>query len=213
MANRKEIRSEETKKAILSAAGTLFAAKGYEAVTMREIAKQANCSHTTIYIYFQDKESLLHELSMPPLRQLQQQMIDITNHPVLTPYQKLSKVSQEIIRFCLTHRSMYSIFFAAKAARVDEEDPELEINQLRNSLFRLLGESLQHCLKITGNDERMLAYSRIYFYTLQGIIGTYAISEEPLKELFERVGPTFELAVQVLVAGFETLINERMNEQ
>ncbi|MGZ4164968.1 MAG: TetR/AcrR family transcriptional regulator, partial [Tumebacillaceae bacterium] len=52
MPSKKELKSEETKRAIVSAAGQLFADRGYEAVTMREIAKAAGCSHTTIYIYY-----------------------------------------------------------------------------------------------------------------------------------------------------------------
>ncbi len=65
---KKELRSEETKRMILKAAGKLFSEKGYDAVTMREIAKEAGCSHTTIYLYFKDKETLLHQLSMPTLQ-------------------------------------------------------------------------------------------------------------------------------------------------
>jgi len=74
MSTKQEQRSEETKTSILSAAGTLFASRGYDAVTMREIAKAAGCSHTTIYIYFKDKEALLLQLSMPPLKTLMLQM-------------------------------------------------------------------------------------------------------------------------------------------
>ena len=68
MGSKKELRSEETKRMILKAAGKLFSEKGYDAVTMREIAKEAGCSHTTIYLYFNDKETLLHQLSMPTLK-------------------------------------------------------------------------------------------------------------------------------------------------
>jgi hypothetical protein len=71
MSRKQVLRAEETKKAILSEAGKLFAEQGFHAVTMREIAKKAGCSHTTIYIYFTDKETLLYQLSMPPLKELQ----------------------------------------------------------------------------------------------------------------------------------------------
>lgn len=65
MSSKQEQRSEETKRSILAAAGLLFASRGYDSVTMREIAKEAGCSHTTIYIYFKDKEALLQQLSLP----------------------------------------------------------------------------------------------------------------------------------------------------
>jgi AcrR family transcriptional regulator len=63
-------RSEETKNSIITAAQKLFAEQGYDTVTMREIAKEAGCSHTTIYIYFKDKVALLNQLAMPSLLEL-----------------------------------------------------------------------------------------------------------------------------------------------
>ena len=43
----------------------------------------------------------------------------------------------EYIHFCLKNRNMYDIFFNAKSSRVDEEEPELEINKLRLEIFEL----------------------------------------------------------------------------
>ncbi len=51
--------TEEMKAAVRAAAASLFTEKGYHSVTMREIAKEAGCSHTAIYLYFKDKEDLL----------------------------------------------------------------------------------------------------------------------------------------------------------
>ena len=49
---------------ILNAARDLFAAQGYEAVTMREIARKIEYSPTAIYTHFQDKEALINELAL-----------------------------------------------------------------------------------------------------------------------------------------------------
>ena len=70
-------RSERTKQDIVNAARKLFSKRGFEVVTMREIAQEAGCSHTTIYIYFENKLALLHYLSMRPLQGLKQQMEEI----------------------------------------------------------------------------------------------------------------------------------------
>jgi AcrR family transcriptional regulator len=198
---KKEHRSEETKRAIVAAAGQLFADRGYDAVTMREIAKAAGCSHTSIYIYFKDKEALLHQLSMEPLQSLQQQMEAALQKKEASPDDRLKSVTRTFIEFCLANRNMYTIFFMTKASRVDEQQPELEVQQLRNRLFGLLRQAVQHCLPAGCSDDLLLAYTRIYFFTLHGIIGTYTSSEEPLDQLLERLAPTFDLAVDVLLAG------------
>ncbi|MFJ7972816.1 TetR/AcrR family transcriptional regulator [Psychrobacillus sp. NPDC096389] len=195
-------RSEETKKQILQSAGLLFAKKGYDAVTIREIAKDAGCSHTTIYLYFKDKEALLHELSMPSLLDLQQQLQQISTMNMLTAEEKLKKISIEYIHFCLQNRNMYDIFFNAKSSRVDEKEPELAINKLRLEIFALMKVVIQQCLSIL-NDEQLLTFSRIYYYHLNGILSTYSYQHEPLDVLMERLTPTFDLAIEILLLGFK----------
>jgi AcrR family transcriptional regulator len=51
----KDLRRENA----VSAASKLFSSKGYERVTMDEVANEAELSKTTLYSYFKDKESLL----------------------------------------------------------------------------------------------------------------------------------------------------------
>ncbi|GAA5012359.1 TetR/AcrR family transcriptional regulator [Actinopolymorpha pittospori] len=48
-----------TRQAILDAAGRLFAARGYDAVTVAEIADAANVSVKTLFVYFRSKEDLV----------------------------------------------------------------------------------------------------------------------------------------------------------
>ncbi|MBP1904539.1 AcrR family transcriptional regulator [Paenibacillus turicensis] len=204
MASKQEIRSAETKKNILQAAGRLFSTKGYDAVTMREIAKEAGCSHTTIYIYFKDKEVLLHQLSMPPLLSLMARMDQLlATEPY--PEAQLKTMSLLMIEFCLTHRNMYSLFFNVKSIRVDHPSPEMELNQLRNNLFSKLRNVIAAYLNNDPLSERSLMYSRIYFFTLNGIISTYASSEETVDQLMERLRPTFEHTFEVLLKGIDAL--------
>lgn len=200
MASKQETRSAETKKNILEAAGSLFASRGYDAVTMREIAKAAGCSHTTIYIYFKDKEVLLHQLSMPPLLSLMEridQLIAMEPHPEA----QLKALSLSMLEFCLSNRNMYSVFFNVKSVRVDDPSPEMELNQLRNRMFAKLTEVIAAYLGHNPLPERSLMYARIYFFTLNGIISTYASSEEPVEQLMERLRPTFEHTFEVVLKG------------
>ncbi|MCZ8514496.1 TetR/AcrR family transcriptional regulator [Paenibacillus filicis] len=206
MPGKQELRSEETRKAILQAAGDLFATRGFDAVTMREIAKAAGCSHTTIYIYYKDKEALLHQLSMPPLRELQERF-ERTLGAAGHPDGQLQEVSLSFIRFCLANRNMHHLFFMTGSERVDAASPRSELNALRNALFGLLQHAVGRSLGLAAEDPRLLAFSRIYFYMLHGIVGTYASSEEPPQTLLERLTPTFEEAVDVMLCGFKERLN------
>ncbi|UHA72216.1 TetR/AcrR family transcriptional regulator [Paenibacillus sp. 481] len=221
MAGKKELRAEETKRAILAAAGQLFAEQGFDVVTMRQIAKAAGCSHTAIYIYFKDKEALLHHLAKQPLQTLYEQMEAELGNKSLSPEQLLKSVCRVFISFCLTNRKLYHLFFMVKSSRVDEEQPALEVQQLRNGLFALLQRAVhiyvasahtahtaQAAQAAQSNlpKDTVLAYSRIVFFTLHGVIGTYVDSEEPFDMLMERLHATIDLALEVMLAGITSTI-------
>jgi AcrR family transcriptional regulator len=205
MASRQKLRSEETKQAILTAAQQLFAERGFDSVTMREIAKAADCSHTAIYIYFKDKEALLHQLATGPLQALRQQLEAIVKDESASPEDRLREISRTFLAFGFQHRNLYAVAFMAKGSRVDEDAPALAVQQLRNDLFALLGQAVQASVNPGLDKERTVAYARIHFFILHGILSTYPGTEEPLDALMARVGLTFELAVEVLLAGFKEI--------
>lgn len=192
-------RAEQTRQAILAAAAQLFSEKGYAAVTMRQIAKQAGCSHTTIYIYFKDKESLLQELATEPLEHLGQQLTAIVEDETKTPDERLHQFTETFIAFGLANGNLYNAFFMAEAEQVDVSEPERELNRLRNQLFGLLRRAIQAC--VAASEEQNLAFARIYFYMVHGIISTYAEAADPAAVL-ARLNDTFALGPKLLLTGF-----------
>jgi len=211
MKKQHQARSERTKRNIIAAAGELFAERGFDAVTMREIAKRAGCSHTAIYLYFTDKEALLHHISMPPLLELKDQFTRILREDK-SPQDQVDDICLTWIRFCLTNRNMYEVFFSAHAVRVDEREPRLELNRLRNELFGMLTEALRGCLPPGTSDERLLACSRIAFYMAHGIVATYRYSPESVDELTDRLMPTFRDAFRALLIGFCAMTKEGVDQ-
>jgi AcrR family transcriptional regulator len=58
----RQARSTARREAILAAALDEFAASGFEAARLDDVAKRAGVAKGTIYLYFRDKESLFQEL-------------------------------------------------------------------------------------------------------------------------------------------------------
>lgn len=59
--NRREASKKETRQLILKAARLLFAQKGMEECTIRDIAKKAGVSPASVVVHFQSKTALLEE--------------------------------------------------------------------------------------------------------------------------------------------------------
>ncbi|MGE7270872.1 TetR/AcrR family transcriptional regulator [Brevibacillus panacihumi] len=197
-------KAEETRRNILSAAEELFMTRGYDAVTMREIAKKAGCSHTAIYIYFREKEALLLELSLPILNALTKQLDDIMKQIGL-PHEKLTALSLALIRFGLTHRNMYPFIFTVKSSPVDEATkPLLDIKHVRQEIFAKFKQAIHDSLPFVENDERLLTNVHILFYTLHGIIVTHSSPAESTLERIDQLAPSFREACEVLISGFRS---------
>ncbi|ULL18821.1 TetR/AcrR family transcriptional regulator [Paenibacillus sp. H1-7] len=200
--SRQELRSEETRNRIREAAGNLFTSKGYDSVTMREIAKEAGCSHTTIYLYYKDKEAMLEQLALPPLLSLEEAMRAVTERTELPPMEALKEISRQFLLFCLSHKSMVTVIISVKSVRVDEADPESEVNKHRNQVFRYLADALNRVIEADAEEEKT-NYTRIFFYMLHGMVTTYIGNEEEIEPLYARLVPILDQGIEIVVFGIE----------
>ena len=89
----------------------MFADRGYEAVTLREIAKEIGYTHAVIYQHFPDKWHILVELSRETIG-LMVQNFDETAAKHLAAKERLFATSRGIIQFCIAHPQQFrNVFF------------------------------------------------------------------------------------------------------
>lgn len=72
MARRIKEEADIHRRRIAMAAGQLFEAKGIEAATMNEIAKESGYSKATLYVYFQNKEEIVGYLVLHSMIKLKE---------------------------------------------------------------------------------------------------------------------------------------------
>ncbi|MBB3108468.1 AcrR family transcriptional regulator [Paenibacillus phyllosphaerae] len=210
-ADRRKRMTEEMKKSVRQAAERLFITRGYEAVTMREIAKEAGCSHTAIYLYFKNKEDLLQQIAIPSLLELEHSMLRKLEEGSGDRAAALVELLKAHVVFCLTHGSLHTVLFNAGSVRVDEDAPELEINQIRKRLFDHIGKALHLALsahqQLPETGEEAVNRARILFYYVQGYVATYTNHREPVDQLLSRTLPYFELGIRTMVSGMQTALH------
>ena len=86
-----------TRQRILDTALSLFATKGYEKTTMREIAAEAGCSLGLTYRYFNSKEELVLELYRNLVRQLEGQANELAQGPIADRFQRIILTQFELM--------------------------------------------------------------------------------------------------------------------
>ena len=109
--SRRVERKEKQRGEILAAASKMFADRGYEAVTLREIAKEIGYTHAVIYQHFPDKWHILAELSRETIGLLNQNFDTIAGEHS-EPKERLFATSRGLIQFCTAHPQQFrNVFF------------------------------------------------------------------------------------------------------
>lgn len=109
-----------TRDRILDAARELFAERGVEAVTMREIARRIDYTATAIYHHFADKNALLHELCAVDFKALAHEMVKIGH--IEDPIERLRRVGLAYVDFALTHPSHYRFMFLTPKPEIPQPE-------------------------------------------------------------------------------------------
>ncbi len=91
---RKERERERRRQQIIVAAKRIFSGKGFNKATMEDIAKEAELSPGTLYLYFKNKDELYASLSLRILQYLIIRLEHVTGDKDATPTQKLDALQE-----------------------------------------------------------------------------------------------------------------------
>lgn len=120
---RKERQKIEMKDLILQSAHQLFLHKGFEEVSIRNIAEAIEYSPATIYLYFKDKDEIFYALHGEAFK-----IFNTYISPIVTikdPLERLFTMGEKYMQFSFTHPKYYEIMFITESPmRCDENSEE-----------------------------------------------------------------------------------------
>jgi AcrR family transcriptional regulator len=157
---RKEREKERRRHQIMVAAKRVFAAKGFTKTTIEDIAKEAELSPGTLYLYFKNKDDLYASLSLGVLQYLLIRLEHLNSEKKVNPGQK----------FELLKDIMYDVY---------EFDPLILVNMFHlHSSETLKNLSPQLITKIRKLSHKTLKAIAIIF--AEGIDKKYFIKKNPI---------------------------------
>ena len=101
--------TEVRREHVLDAARRVFAARGYEAATMEQIARQAAYTKRTLYAYFSSKETLLLEVCASAL----ERMVPLLQREAVTGTtgaERLSRIGMASLAFFTSDPAALTVF-------------------------------------------------------------------------------------------------------
>jgi AcrR family transcriptional regulator len=146
IADRKVKEKEDLKARILAEAKNLFLEKGIEQTTIRNIADAVNYSVGTVYVYYKDKNTILHELHQQGFAQLGGDM-QVLLH-VQNPMERLLAMGRIYLNFAIKNPEMYDLMFNMKAPiEFIKECEAIDCwNEGRNT-FDFLRQTIAECIQ------------------------------------------------------------------
>lgn len=142
---RKEREKERRRQQIIVAAKRVFSENGFNKATMEDIAREAELSPGTLYLYFKNKEELYASLSLRILQFLHIRVVHVNKETALSPRQKLRALME----------AMYDVY---------DFDPLIIINMFHlqsSETLKNLSESLLEEIK-TLSRKSIGAISKIF---------------------------------------------------
>lgn len=155
---RKERDKAEMRDLILQSAHKLFVDRGFEEVSIRNIAEAIEYSPATIYLYFKDKNQIFYALHGEAFKKFNEYMSDLAT--VADPFDRLIKMGEKYVSFTMTFPKYYEIMFITESPMDCEENREEweEGNKALASLENIL-IACQHQGRFKGFDPKVLAFS------------------------------------------------------
>jgi len=180
----KQTRKERTQNEIIEAAKDIIHDKGYEAITVRYLAKATGYSYTNLYYYFKDLNDLLWTLRLDMIEDM---ITDLTS----ISFEKDNPVEEIICAFScyidyfFKHPNVFRFFYFYPFVQPEGDDSYQKLEQKfrsmwQTSFFRLIQEGI-----IQAEDIEVVAKNIIY--ALQGMImlsfsSNGSIKQEDIKD-------------------------------
>jgi AcrR family transcriptional regulator len=139
---RRERLKQEIRGDIITAARDLFVTEGYVNVSMRKIAEKVGCAPGTIYLYFEDKDSILSAICVETFAKLNKRMEAIRNDTG-DPVERLRRGGRQYILFALDHPYHYLVTFGLTGTPHVKND---EARKAGQESFNCMRECVRLCV-------------------------------------------------------------------
>lgn len=161
MSPRKKMSAAARRAQLIDVGRAVFAEKGYEAVSVEEIAQRANVSKPVLYTHFGGKEGLYAVIVD---REIEQVITVITDAiAVGSPRQRLEQAALAFLTYVKDNEAGFQVLSHDAPPSADDGAMTSVLNELADRVAQIFAESF----KGTGHDPKT---APIYAYALVGMV-------------------------------------------
>jgi AcrR family transcriptional regulator len=205
---RKERERERRRQQIMIAAKRVFSVKGFGKATMEDIAKEAELSPGTLYLYFKNKDELYASLSLRILQYLLIRLEHVNAEPDLSPdqmIQSLKETMYDVYEF--DPLILVNMFHLQSSEALKNLTPELlsEIKDLSQSSLNAMAKIFEKGInKGAFVEKKPLVFSDIVWSLFSGIV-LWEESKRIINEESNSLKETLEIAFEIFAQGIKKM--------
>jgi len=201
---RKEREKERRRQQIMVAAKRVFSLSGFSKSTMEDIAREAELSPGTIYLYFKNKDELYASLSVRILQYLSIRLKHVIENQDLQPDQYVTALKQAMLDvYDFDSLIVINLFQLQSSETLKNLTPELleEIVDLSRSSLAAMANIFQIGIKKgVFIDQHPFALADTLWALFSGII-LWEESKKIINADKDYLKPTLDLAFEIFSRG------------
>ncbi|BDZ69831.1 TetR/AcrR family transcriptional regulator [Methanobacterium petrolearium] len=215
-AARRKREKEQRRQSIIDAAESLFFSKGYDNVSINDIAKEVELNRATIYIYFENKEALCFAVVLRGVRILNSMVKN--NAKVASDTQKISAIGNTYNTFFSLYPQYFQVYCYFQSGRFGSYDTGLkrpawddvmEIIRLQKEIVDILHLAIKNGIKMG----KILSNMNTFYATFLVMSAIDSMVNPPpilTKELKDR---NFNKTQQYFPQDFTHFVNELLKNK
>jgi AcrR family transcriptional regulator len=188
---------------ILSAAKKLFSEKGIIQTTMDEIAKKADCSKSTVYVYFKSKEEIFDYIVLEYFTLLRNGIEDALDNAKEFPDGYFS-ICNTIAKFYDNYPAYFdSILGEIKIAEDESNAILFRIYTVGEQINNIIESHIKSCISDGNIRNDLTSLSQVTFALWGGICGIISLAYKKEKYIWHKMQVSKEVFMQ---NGFTLLL-------
>jgi AcrR family transcriptional regulator len=204
---RKERERGRRRQQIMVAAKRVFSKKSFNKATMEDIAKEAELSPGTIYLYFKNKEELFASLSLRILQYMSIRLEHVHNEKYKAPKEKLKALKEALYEvYEFDPLVLINMFHLQSSETLKNLSPHLltDIKDLSRHSFKSMARVFEEGIeKGEFIDRHPVALADIVWALFSGVV-LWEESKRLIDSKKDFLKSTLEIAFEIFNRGIET---------
>ncbi len=203
---RKERERERRKQQIIVAAKRVFSEKGFNRATMEDIAREAELSPGTLYLYFKNKEELYASLSVRILQYINIRMEHVVTAEDTDPQEKLTQLIEAMFDvYEFDSLTIINMFHLQSSDTLKNLSPELigQLQELSRKSMRAFASVFKEGIKKgIFIKQHPMAMADIFWSLFSGVI-VWEASKNIMNPEKDYLKSTLDTAFRIFSQGVQ----------